>query len=254
MNLPSYRAYYVWQRDRDTFFSLWRTELWPPFIEPILSLLAMGFGLGAYVTLVDNQSYLQFLAPGIFALFPMFSASFECTYASYIRMEMQRTFDAIIATPLNIEDVIAGEIFWAATRATFTATAILVVLLAFGLLGSPLALLGLPLAFLEGLMFASIAMAFTSITPSINSFNYYFTLFITPMFYFGGVFFPLARLPQVVGWLAWFAPLNHAVNLSRSLLTGQLSWGLLEDLAWVLAVTALFFALSLVGMRRRLIR
>ncbi len=196
MSTPSYRALRVWQRNHDVFLKLWRSEVPGFFAEPLVILLAMGVGLGAYVALSDNIDYIEFIAPGIVAAYAMFSASSECTYGSFVRMKFQRTFDAIITTPLSMEDVVAGEILSGATRSLMTAIAVLIVVSAFGLVHSPWALLVLPLALLTGLMFASIALFFTSVAPSIYSFNYYFTLFITPMFFFSGVFFPLDSFPE----------------------------------------------------------
>ena len=137
MRLFSWRFIRVWQRNRDVFFRLWHSEA-PGFIaEPIIILLAMGVGLGAYMGLVDGQRYIEFIAPGIIASYAMFSASFECTYGSFVRMEYQKTYDAIIATPLSVEDVTAGEIFWGATRSLMTGTVILVIAAAFQLVHSP---------------------------------------------------------------------------------------------------------------------
>ena len=248
----SWRFIRVWQRNRDVFFRLWHSEA-PGFIaEPIIILLAMGVGLGAYVGLVDGQEYIEFIAPGIIASYAMFSASFECTYGSFVRMEYQKTYDAIIATPLNVEDVTAGEIFWGATRSLMTGTVILVIAAAFQLVHSPWALLIPPLAFLEGIMFASLALLFTSIVPAIYSFNYYFTLFITPMFFFSGVFFPLSSFPEIVQRLSWIAPLTPVVRLSRALVSGDLQLDLLWSLAIIVILALLFFSVSLVTMRRRL--
>jgi len=248
----SWRFIRVWQRNRDVFFRLWHSEA-PGFVaEPIIILVAMGLGLGAYVGLVDGQKYIEFIAPGIIASYAMFSASFECTYGSFIRMEYQRTYDAIIATPLNVEDVIAGEIFWGATRACMTGTVILAIEGAFQLVASPWALAIPVLVLLEGIMFASIAILFTSIAPAIHSFNYYFTLFMTPMFFFSGVFFPLSGFPEIVQSLSWILPLTPVVHLTRALFYGQFHHGLLWALAIVMVETALFFSIALVMMRRRL--
>ena len=168
----SWRFIRMWQRNGDVFLRLWHSEA-PGFVaEPVLILLAMGLGLGAYVGLVDGQKYIEFIAPGIIASYAMFSASFECTYGSFWRMEHQRSYDAIIATPLNIEDVIAGEIFWGATRSLMTGSVILVIAAAFQLVSSPWALLIPLLSFLAGIMFSSIAILFTSLVPSFYSFNY----------------------------------------------------------------------------------
>jgi lipooligosaccharide transport system permease protein len=248
----SWRFIRVWQRNRDVFFRLWHSEA-PGFVaEPIIILLAMGLGLGAYVGLVDGQKYIEFIAPGIIASYAMFSASFECTYGSFVRMEYQKTYDAIIATPLNIEDIIAGEIFWGATRSFMTGTVILAIAAAFRLVPSPWASVIPVLAFLEGIMFASIAILFTSFVPAIYSFNYYFTLFITPMFFFSGVFFPLSSFPEMVQTLSWVAPLTPVVHLTRALINGEFHLDLLWALALIIVLTALFFSISLVTMRRRL--
>ncbi|MBI4187512.1 MAG: ABC transporter permease [Chloroflexi bacterium] len=252
MKLFSWRFIRVWQRDRDVFLKLWHSEA-PGFVaEPIIILLAMGTGLGAYVGLVDGQKYIEFIVPGIIASYAMFSASFECTYGSFVRMEFQRTFDAIIATPLNVEDVIAGEIFWGATRSFMTGTAILIVASAFGLVHSLWALIIPPLAFLEGLMFASIAMLITSFAPSIYSFNYYFTLVVTPMFFFSGVFFPLSSFPEIVQTMSWVVPLTPVVHLTRALVSGQFSLPLLLALTLIIVLTVAFFLTSLTTMKRRL--
>ena len=130
----SWRFLRIWQRNRDVFFRLWHSEA-PGFVaEPIIVLLAIGLGLGAYVGMVDSQRYIEFLAPGIIASYAMFSASFECTYASFIRMEYQNTYDAIRATPLNVVDVIAGEILWGATRSLMTGIVIMAIAAAFQLM------------------------------------------------------------------------------------------------------------------------
>ncbi len=249
----SWRFIRVWQRNRDVFFKLWHSEA-PGFLaEPVIILLAMGLGLGAYVGLVNGQKYIEFIAPGIIASYAMFSASFECTYGSFVRMEYQKTYDAIIATPLNVEDVVAGEIFWGATRSLMTGTVILVIAAAFQLVPSPWAALIPILSFLQGIMFASIAILFTSIVPAIYSFNYYFTLFITPMFFFSGVFFPLSSFPEIVQTLSWVAPLTPAVHLTRALVNGEFHLNLLWALALIIVLAVLFFSISLVTMRRRLI-
>ena len=252
MKLPSWHAIRVWQRNRDVFFRLWHSEA-PGFIaEPIIVILAMGAGLGAYVGLVDGQQYIEFITPGIIASYAMFSASFECTYGSFVRMEYQKTYDAIIATPLSVEDVIAGEILWGATRSFMTGTAILAIAAVFQLVPSLWALTIPVLAFLEGLMFSSIAIVFTSFVPAIYSFNYYFTLFVTPMFFFSGVFFPLSSFPEIVQRLSWIAPLTPVVHLSRALVNGEFNLNLLWALVLIVILIILFFTISLATMKRRL--
>jgi lipooligosaccharide transport system permease protein len=242
----------MWQRNRDVFLRLWHVEA-PGFIaEPVLILLAMGLGLGAYVGLIDGQKYIEFIVPGIIASYAMFSASFECTYGTFWRMEEHKTFDAIIATPLNVEDVIAGEIFWGATRSLLTGSGILVAATAFQLVHSPWALLIPVLSFVAGIMFSSIAVLFTSLVPSFYSFNYYFTLFITPMFFFSGVFFPLSSFPKIVQTISWVIPLTPVVNIARALVWGEFHPELMVALVTIIVLTAVFFCISLVTMRRRI--
>jgi lipooligosaccharide transport system permease protein len=213
----------------------------------------MGWGLGAYVGMINGQQYIEYIAPGVVASYAMFSASFECTYGSFVRMEYQKTYDAILATPLSVEDVIAGEIFWGATRSLMTGSIILAIAAAFHLVHSYWALLIPPVSFLQGMMFASIAMVFTSFAPAIYSFNYYFTLFITPMFFFSGVFFPLSSFPKIVQTLSWIAPLTSVVRITRALFNGEVQFALLYPLALIIGLAAIFFFTSMITMRRRLI-
>lgn len=254
MRMFSWHFIHVWQRNRDVFFRLWRTEAVGYVIEPIIILLALGTGLGIYIGIVGGQKYIEFLAPGIIASYSMFSASFECTYGSFIRMEYQNTYDAILATPLNVEDVIAGEIFWGATRAFFTGTGILFIAATFQLVQSPWAMLIPAVCFLNGLTFATIALFFTSLAPAIYTFNYFFTLFINPMFFLSGVFFPLDQFPQILQSLSWIFPLTSVVHITRGLFTGEFSSELWLALAVILAFASLFFTISLVTMRRRIVK
>lgn len=252
MRLFSWRFLRMWQRNRDVFLRLWHSEAPGAIIEPLLILVAMGLGLGAYVGLIDGQRYIEFVAPGIIASYGMFAAVSECTYGTFFRMEERKTFDAIIATPLNVEDVVAGEVAWGATRSLMTGMIILAIEAAFQLVDSPWVLLIPFVCFLQGLMFASIGVFFASIVPSFYSFNHFFTLFVTPMFFFSGVFFPLSRFPEIIQTLSWIAPLTPAVVLIRALFEGEFHLGLLGAVGLIIAITVVFFSASLVTMRRRL--
>ncbi|MEQ8190967.1 MAG: ABC transporter permease [Candidatus Eremiobacterota bacterium] len=254
VNRVSYRALRVWQRNFDVFLMLWKTEFWPPLIEPLFNLLAMGFGLGAYVTDINGMSYLQFIAPAFIAVTVMFTSSFECTYGSYVRMEYQKTFDAIIATPVNIEDVIAGEILYGASRSILSAIGVLFIISLFGLVSSPWALLTPFVALLGGIMLSSLAMFVTSIVPSINEFNYYFTLCLTPMFLFSDVFFPLQSLPEWIRWAGWLSPLTHVVNIERLLVLGRIEPVMIYNFLYIIIFGFVLFNIDLVLMRRRLIK
>jgi lipooligosaccharide transport system permease protein len=253
----SYRSFRVWQRNRDVFLRFWGAELIAPALEPLIFLVAMGVGLGAYVELGGDQEYIQFLVPGMLAVFPMFAAVGECLWGSYFRMDRQGTYHAMIATPVNIEDVIAGEILWGSTRLMLSTTFVLAVTLLFApfydLFQSPLILLVLPASLVTGLLFSAVTLSYTSVAFSISSLNYFFTLFITPTFWFSGAFFPIERLPDALRVVSWFIPTTHVVSLYRALAEGSVGWSYLGDLAWLLVVAVVFFAVAVRSMRRRLI-
>jgi lipooligosaccharide transport system permease protein len=233
-----------------------KVNFFPPLLEPIFYLAAMGTGLGALITQsIEGQSYIQFLAPALVSITIMYSSFFECTYGSFVRMYYQRTFDAIIATPISIEEVIAGEILWGATRSLIGGAIVLGVVAAFGLISSPLFLLVLPVAFFAGLMFSAIGLCFTALAPNIDFFNYPQYLFITPMFLLSSTFFPLTLLPRPLQIFAQAVlPLTHTVNLTRWSIFGSGELSFIPSLVWIAAVTPVFFVLAINLMKRRLIR
>lgn len=254
----SWRSISVWRRNKDVFFITWKTNFLPPFLEPILYLVAMGLGFGVLIGQVAYQGnlydYAKFLAPGLIAISSMYGAFFECTYGSFVRMHYQKTFDAIIATPLTIEDVITGEILWGATKSFINSTIVLCVVAVAGLWDSSTFLLVPVIGFLSGFMFASIAMMFTALVPNIDSFNYPFFLLITPMFLFSGTFFPLTVLP---GWgqeLAQLLPLTHSTTLIRDMTFGTFEIMDGVGLVYMLAVTAVTFLVAVHMMKKRLIK
>jgi lipooligosaccharide transport system permease protein len=247
-------AFRFWQRNAYIFRRIFPESIAVNFLEPVIYLLAMGLGLGAYLSTLGGLPYLVFVGTGLVSTAAMFGATFECTYNAYVQMYYEKAYDGVITTPLNVEDVVVGEILWGATRSVLYGTVFLVVITVFGVVRSPLALLIPGLFLLSGLMFSVIAMTFTAVNPSIDYFTFYFALFITPMFMFSGVFFPLDALPAWVRTAAWLTPLSHVVSLSRALALGDLAARHLWDLVWILVVTAVLFPLPVVLMRRRLIK
>jgi lipooligosaccharide transport system permease protein len=249
----SWLAFRVWQRNRDVFMNIWKSEAIWPFVEPLLTLIALGFGLGKFIDLEGEQSYIEFIGPGLLAVYAMWMASAEACWGAYFRMD-QKTFDAIISTPASIDDVTSGEVMWAATRALISVVCIFIVVTVFGAIDSVSALLILPLAFLPGLMFGSIALCYAAIARSVSSLNYFFAVYITPQFWLAGVFFPLDQMPKWVQVAAWFTPAFHVVELYRALAAGSLDWTNLANIAWIIAVTAVFYTLALSLMRKRLVK
>lgn len=250
-------AYRVWQRNRDVLLRLWRSEFVAQLLEPVIVILALGVGLGQFVQLDSGEKYAVFLAPGLIAMFPMFAAVFECAWGSYVRLEMQGTYKAILATPVSIDDVITGEILWGTTRAAINGAYILLVATALSpwlpMVQSPWAVLVVPLGVLPGVLFSAMSITFASVARAMSQFSYFFNLVINPMFWFGGAFFPFSELPQWAQVLGWFIPLTHVVELYRDLLQGSIGWGTLGQAAWVAVAAAVSYWIALVSMRRRLV-
>ncbi len=256
VDLPSLRARHVWSRDFQVFRKYFISSILPSFAEPLLYILALGYGLGFFVGDIQGIPYQQFLAPGILSYSAMFAASSECTYSTFVRMIYQKTYDAVLVTPVNVEDIVLGEILWGATKAVISGICIFIVIFALGLVRPESCLIIVPTVVIAGLVFASLGMFFTSIVPTIDSFNYYFTLVISPMFLLSGVFFPLSgsNLPDIVPLIAWFMPLTHAVNVIRPAALGQYSWSFVGDILWMAVFAFVFYAISTVLMKRRLIQ
>lgn len=252
--LVSRRTWMVWRRNKDVFLKTIKVNFLPPIVEPVIYLAALGFGLGMFVNNINGVPYAEFLAPALIAITVMNASFFECTFASFVRMYFQKTFDAIVATPLNVDEVITGEMLWGATRSTISATLMLGVITAFGLVHSLWALLLIPFSFIGGLLFATIAMCFTAITPKIDNLNYPTSLFITPMTLVSGTFFPLSVLPMAVQTVAIaIVPLVHVAEICRDLTFGNININILWSLIWILSVTAIFFLIAINLMKRRLV-
>mgnify|MGYP000920906872 CR=1 FL=1 len=202
-------------------FLVWRRLFWPALVmnfgEPALYLLGLGLGLGHFIGEMDGVNYLAFLASGIIASSAMNTASFEGMYSVYTRMGPQKTYDAMLATPVRVQDIVMGEMLWCGAKALFSASGIFLVALALGVISSPLALWVLPAAVLTGLAFAGPAIMMSALARNYDFFNYYFVLALTPMLLVSGVFFPLDGLPAAVRPWIDLLPLIHAVELIRGL-------------------------------------
>ena len=247
----------IWQRNWDVYARTWKINFIPPILEPMLYLVAFGAGLGMLVGKISWEGqvigYTAFIAPGLLAINIMQNAFFETTYASFVRMYYQKTFDAILATPLNLEEIILGEIVWGATR-SFLATAVMLAVLSFfGILAYPSALLILPVALLGGLAFGAAGMCFTAIIPTIEVFNIPIFLFVTPMFLFSGTFFSLEQLPVWARTIAYGFPLTQVVELCRPAALGVYNTRQLWGLLYLSLFSLVTVPLALFLMRRRLI-
>lgn len=249
-------AHGVWamvQRNRDVYRKTWKTNFLPPLLEPLLFIVALGYGLGVFVREVEGVRYPVFIAPAILCITMMQTAFFETTYGSYIRMFFQKTWDAVTATPLSLEDVVTGELVWAGLKAVLNAGLMSLVVCALGLMPWVMVLPMLPLAFVTGLGFAGLGMLFSAKVPNIDAFQFGIFLLITPMMLFAGTYFPLSQIPEGVRWVAYALPLTHAVAVARPLALGHLGDIPLWSIAYLLAAAVALPVLAVAWMRKKLI-
>lgn len=240
------RNFLSWRR-------FYRSSLVSALGEPLLLLLGVGYGLGRYVGAIEGMPYAQYIASGLLASSAMNVATFETTFGTFARMREQKTYDAIRATPVALVEIMGGDVLWGACKCLLNASVITLVLAVAGLLMSPLAAL-LPVAgFLIGFPFGALGMCVSARARSWDSFTYYFTLGISVMFFFSGIFFPVASLPAPIQVLAWCLPLAHAVQVTRALALGTIAPATLLHAAVLAAYFAIAFGLSVRWMDRRLV-
>jgi lipooligosaccharide transport system permease protein len=250
----SVRAFAVWRRN----FLVWRKLAIPSLLgnlaDPLIYLFGLGYGLGSLLPQVAGVPYIAFLASGVVCASTMNAASFEALYSSFSRMHMQRTWEAILYAPVELDDVLAGEWLWAAAKAMLSGSAILLIVTLLGFVHSPLALWILPVIFITGLAFSGMGLIMTALAPSYDFFMYYFTLFLTPMVLLSGVFFPQTQLPLAVQAVAAWLPLTHAVALVRPLVFGDVPHDIALHVGALLAMACVAFWIALQLARRRLLK
>jgi lipooligosaccharide transport system permease protein len=249
----SLRFIEVWRRN----MLVWRKLAIPSMLgnlaDPMLYMLGFGYGLGRMLPDVFGTSYIAFLAAGTICSSTMTSASFEAMYSGFSRMHVQKTWDAIMNTPITLDDVVAAEAVWAASKSLLSGSAVLLVAALLGLCQSWLALWVLPVIFITGLAFGSLGLIMTAASPNYEFFMYYFTLFITPMILVCGVFFPADQLPLAVQQAAAFLPLTHAVALVRPLLNDAVPASWIIHAGVLLSFAAAGFYVALALTRKRLL-
>jgi lipooligosaccharide transport system permease protein len=250
----SWRCYRVLIRNLRVWQKYYRASLVGNFGEPLLYLLAFGYGLGAFVKNIDGISYIQFLAPGMLAATAMNGAAYEATFGSYTRMVPQKTYDAIVVTPLSVEDVVAGDILWATMKGLINSMVMLLVMGLLHLIPSWFGLLAISPVILTAFFFASLSMMVTALSPSYEFFSYYFTLIISPMFLLSGIFFPLESLPGVIQKIAYIMPLTQSVHATRALVLGKVDISILISHIYLAIISIPVFLLSLNLTKNRLVR
>lgn len=248
---PSLRFWPVVQRNLLVWKKLALPSLLGNIAEPLIVLVALGYGLGSMLGRVQELPYIVFLASGSICMSAMNAASFEALYSAFSRMHVQRTWDSIMNAPVALDDVVFAEMLWAALKSLFTAISIACVLFVLDISREPTLLIALPVLFLVGITFSSIALVFNALARGYDFFTYYFTLVLTPMTFLSGVYFPLEQMPGWLQTVAHVLPLSAAVELVRPLVIGQWPAQWLQPLLVLLLYAAGGYYVALVLTRRR---
>ncbi len=238
---------------------VWRKLAIPSLVgniaEPLMWLVAFGYGMGALVGQVTvagaKVPYILFLASGSICMSAMNAASFEALYSAFSRMHVQKTWDGIMNAPVNLDDIVLAEMLWAAFKSLFTVTAILGVMLALGISYSPKLLVAWPVLLGVGITFSCLALIFNALAKGYDFFTYYFTLFLTPMMFLSGIFFPLEQLPPIVRSVSQWLPLTNAVDLVRPLFMDQWPDQALRHALVLLVYATIGFWVALALTRKR---
>jgi lipooligosaccharide transport system permease protein len=241
----------VWRRNMLVWRKLFAAAVLSNLADPLIMLFGLGYGLGALLPSVEGMSYIAFFAAGQLCTATMFTASFESMFSGFSRMHGQKTWDAILYAPLTIDDIVAGEIVWAASKAWLTGSTILGVAVVFGLASSPWVVLALPAAFLVGLAFSGLGLVMCVLARGWDFFSFYMTLVMTPMMMISGVFFPAEQLPAPLLAVAKSLPLYHGVQIVRPLVAGRAPDDLLLHLVVLVGYAAVGYALAIYFARKR---
>jgi lipooligosaccharide transport system permease protein len=243
----------VMVREIVNFSSFWRSSTFSSTIDPTIYLVAFGFGFGSLVSKVAGYSYIDFVGTGIVATTVLFSGAFTAMYSTFIKYQFQRTYDAILAAPVDTEELVTGEGLWVAARTGTYGCVPMLVAVAFGLNPSWGMLLVPPIAALAGFGWANAGIFIASKAKSIESFSYWQSGLLTPMFLVAGTFFPLSGLPRWAQILGNFNPLFHCVELVRHAVFGFRGWSDVGHLAFLLGFAFVMWRLAVHYMERRLI-
>jgi len=254
MSVSVPHAIAVWRRNAAMYRRTWKLNILPNFFEPLFYLMSVGIGVGAYIQKMGGMSYVEFLAPGLVCVSAMNGASFEVTYNVFVRMNFEKAYDAMLTTPVEPDDVLAGEVAWAMTRAVIYGGCFYVIVVLFGLAPLPSSLLVLPVMILTGLLFAAIGITVSLRLATIDFFSFYFTLFLTPLFLFSDVFFPLdERLSPAWQKVAEVLPLLHPVRLARAAFRGEGSLPLIVwDVGYIVVLSLVLLTFARRAVRKRL--
>ncbi|EKD27075.1 MAG: ABC-type Nod factor export system, permease [uncultured bacterium] len=243
----------VWKRHQQCYFKHLIANGLPPFMEPVLFIFAIGFGLGKYIDKIEGMNFAAYIAPAMMATSSFYTASFETTFGTFIRMEYQKTYQNILSSPVTFRDIYWGELFWCGTKGFVFSLCVLLVISLFGLVKYPYALLTPFIGFVNAVVFGMLGFFVTGFVKDINNFNIYFTGILTPMFFFSETFFPVSSMPAFMQNIANFIPLRHCVVLMRSLSNNIFDCSLLYNFIMLIVLAIPFGVYSYFKLQRRMI-
>ncbi|HEU5157928.1 MAG TPA: ABC transporter permease [Streptosporangiaceae bacterium] len=243
----------TWRHEFALFKRYWRTSSFAAMFEPTFMMLAFGYGFGSLVSVIGGYRYLEFVGTGMVGTAALFTSVFPGMFNPYIRRVFQHTYDAMLATPLDVHELVTGEVLWLAAKSSVYGCAPVVVAMGFGLDPSPGMLVIPVIVFATAMGFGLFGMWTSTVVPSINSFDYVITGVVTPLFLVAGTFFPVQELPGWVHVAAQVNPLLHCVELVRHAVFGFRPLADLGHFAVLLVFAALMWMIAVRGMRRRLI-
>lgn len=248
---PSMRFLPVYRRNLLVWRKLAVASVIGNIADPLIILVAFGYGLGRLLQQVDGVPYILFLAAGSMCMSTMMAASFESLYSAFSRMHVQRTWDSLLNAPLELDDIVIAEWLWAATKSVLSGVAIVTVVWLLNISREPTLVLALPVVALTGLVFGAIGLCVNALARGYDFFTYYFTLVLTPMIFLSGVYYPVAQLPDWLAAIAAALPLAAAVELARPLVLGRLPDAPIVPLLVLLAYAGGALYLAMILTRRR---
>jgi lipooligosaccharide transport system permease protein len=244
----------VMSRDATVFTRNWKTTTFSSIVEPTIYLLAFGFGFGALITSIGGLDYKQYVGTGIVATAVLFSSAFPGMYGTFLKYRFQRTYDAFLAAPVDVDEIVSAEVLWIGLRAGIYGNVPLLVAIAFGLDPLPSAVLVPLICFITGCAFVAFGITLAASAESIDNFSYVTSGVLTPMFLTAGTFFPISSFPPAIEALARVNPLYHCVQLVRDVVVlGIEPLADLGHFAFLLAFGLLLWRLAIWRLRRRLI-
>ena len=240
-------------REVVNFSSYWRSTTFSSTVEPTIYLLAFGFGFGSLVSRVGNYPYVEFVATGTVATAVLFSSAFPAMFGTFVKYKFQRTYDAILAAPVDTEELVTAEALWIASRASVYGCVPLIVAMFFGLDPSWGMLAVPPIAWVAGFGWACFGIMVAGFASSFENFNYIVSAVLTPLFLVAGTFFPLSQLPEWAQVLAQLNPLHHCVELVRHAVFGFHALSDLGSVAFLVAFGLVLWRIGIHAMERKLI-